>query len=165
MAGAGGFMVRDARPQDLEAIVGFNLKLAAETERKQLDRAVLLRGVNAALLEPDRLRYWVAEREGTGELVGQAAITREWSAWRNGWIWWVQSVYVAPEARGQGVFRSLHAHIRAQARSAPDVVGLRLYVEHENERAQRTYQSLGMTPGGYHVYEDFWTDRVMPARG
>lgn len=148
--------VRDARLDDLAAIVEFNARLAAETEDKVLDRATLESGVRAGLTAPERLRYWVVELVETGQVLGQAAITREWSDWRNGWIWWLQSVYVTPEARGQGVFRRLHAAIRAEARAEADVVGLRLYVEHSNDRAQNTYRSLGLAPGGYHVFEEIW---------
>lgn len=147
-------LIRDARAEDLETIVAFNAQLALETERKVLDPSVLARGVAAALAEPDRLRYWVAELGGRA--VGQAAVTREWSDWRDGWIWWFQSVYVLPNCRGLGVFRSLHGHVRTEALSCRDVVGLRLYVEAENSRAQQTYRALGMKPGGYHVYEDLW---------
>jgi GNAT superfamily N-acetyltransferase len=146
--------VRDARPADREAIVEFNARLAAETERKTLDRAVLARGVEVALGDPDRLRYWVAEAGGA--IVGQAAVTREWSDWRNGWVWWLQSVYVAADWRGRGVLRSVVARIRADARAAGDVIGLRLYVEQDNAAAQRVYRALGLAPGGYHVYEELW---------
>ena len=120
--------------------------------------------MDAALADPDRrLRYWVAEPDPGGRVVGQAAISREWSDWRDGWLWWFQSVYVHPEARGQGVFRALHGHVRALALASPDVIGLRLYVEDANERAQRVYQALGMRPGGYHVYEEIWIGGRPPA--
>ena len=91
-------------------------------------------GVRTALDDPGRLRYWVAERDG--RVVAQTAITREWSDWRNGWIWWLQSVFVAVEHRGQGIFRALFSHIRREAFEARDVVGLRLDVERENEAAR-----------------------------
>jgi len=149
--------VRDARPGDLDRIVGFNLALAAETEGKSLDPAAVRRGVAAALADPGRLRYWVAEDDG--HLSGQAAITREWTDWRDGWIWWFQSVYVRPDARRRGVFRALHAHVRARAHAAGDVIGLRLYVEQENARAHATYRGLGMIPGGYLVFEELWDGR------
>lgn len=165
MATQGTLVVRDASPSDWAAVVEFNLRLADETERKQLDREVLTRGVTIALDQPDRLRYWVAEDSQTGALIGQAAITREWSDWRNGWLWWFQSVYVAAEARGRGVFRALHDHIRSEALRAPDVIGLRLYVEEANGDAQATYQRLGMKPGGYHVYEELWPERFTASRG
>lgn len=151
--------VRPARVGDRDVIVEFNLRLALETEAKVLDRRVLTAGVDHALAEPDRLRYWVAEPTGGGAIIGQAAITREWSDWRNGWLWWFQSVYVRAEHRGRGVFRALYGQIRDEARAAGDVIGLRLYVENENHRAQETYRALGMSAGGYHVYEELWTDR------
>ncbi len=148
--------IRNATPADRAVIVEFNRRLALETEGKVLDPAILESGVGCALADPDRLRYWVAEVGAPAHVVGQAAVTREWSDWRMGWIWWFQSVYVARDFRGQGIFRALHAHIRDQARSLPDVIGLRLYVEDANHPAQRTYQALGMKPGGYSVYEELW---------
>ncbi len=149
--------VRDALPRDGPTIIDFNARLARETEGKALDPAVLARGVESALADPDRrLRYWVAVLEPGGPVVGQAAISREWSDWRDGWLWWIQSVYVHPEARGKGVFRALHGHVRALAHASADVIGLRLYVDDANERAQQVYQALGMRPGGYHVYEELW---------
>jgi GNAT superfamily N-acetyltransferase len=154
-----GFIIRDARSDDLSVIVEFNDRLARETEDKTLDLAVLARGVTIALEAPDRLRYWVAESlEANGEprVIGQAAITREWSDWRAGWIWWFQSVYVATDARGQGTFRALYQHVRTLARATPEVIGLRLYVEIHNQKAQAVYRSLGMRPGGYDVYEELW---------
>ena len=149
-------LIRDARAEDLDVIVSFNEALARETEGKTLDRGALARGVAAALKDPTRLRYWVAEDPTSRAVVGQAAVTREWSDWRNGWLWWFQSVYVHRDARGRGVFRSLHNSIRSAALSSPDVVGLRLYVEHENASARRTYESLGLAPGGYDVYEEIF---------
>jgi GNAT superfamily N-acetyltransferase len=88
--------------------------------------------------------------------VGQAAVTREWSDWRDGWVWWLQSVYVADTHRGRGVFRAIFEQIRREAQEDPDVIGLRLYVENANHAAMRTYESLGMKPGGYSVYEQHW---------
>ena len=158
--------IREARPEDLHVIVDFNARLAWETEDKRLDPDVLAKGVASALADPDRLRYWLAQAvDGEGDsqasrVVGQAAVTREWSDWRNGWIWWFQSVYVHLDFRGAGIFRALHAEIRSIARATPDVIGLRLYVEIHNDRAQRVYQSLGMKPGGYDVYEDLWLSLI-----
>jgi len=149
------FSIRDARPADLDVIIDYNARLALETEDKRLDPDVLRRGVTIALDDPDRLRYWVAQ-DGKGTVIGQAAITREWSDWRAGWIWWFQSVYVHPDFRGQGTFRALYSQVRAIAQATPDVIGLRLYVENHNDRAQNVYRSLGMKPGGYDVYEEFW---------
>lgn len=152
-----GVLIRDARLDDAATIVRFNLDLAWETERKRLDEVVIARGVEAALADPARLRYWIAEVDG--RIAGQAAITREWSDWRNGWIWWFQSVYVDHAWRRLGVFKELHGRIRAIAAREPEVVGLRLYVEEDNARAKKTYESLGMRHGGYAVYEELWIDR------
>ena len=164
MADSWDGLVRDARPGDHSPVVDMNFRLADETEGTRLDRAVLARGVALALADPDRLRYWVVESSEKGDVIGQAAITREWSDWRNGWVWWLQSVYVEPASRGQGVFRALYTHIRAQAWQASDVIGLRLYVEQDNQSAQATYQRLGMKPGGYHVYEELWPERFTTPR-
>lgn len=154
-----GFSIREARPDDATAVAGFNSALASETEGKSLDPNILRRGVEAALADPERLRYWVAVDDKTGVVIGQSAVTREWSDWRNGWCWWFQSVFVDSEHRQRGVFRALYLAIRDAARSSPDVIGLRLYVEAENHRAKRTYQALGMVPGGYEVFEELWPDR------
>ena len=155
--------IRDAGTNDLSTIVAFNMALAVETEGKQLDTRTVEGGVSAALLEPDRLRYWVAE--SVGRVVGQAAVTREWSDWRNGWIWWLQSVYVPAGNRGQGVFRLLFEHIKQEAHQRGNVIGLRLYVETENERARQVYETLGMQPGGYLVFEEIWGGGITPAPG
>ena len=148
--------VRPAHPSDLETIVEFNRRLALETEGKVLDLDILSLGVSRALAEPDRLRYWVAELDQPQGIVGQAAITREWSDWRNCWNWWLQSVYVAQPFRGQGIFRALYQFISNEAHADVEVSGLRLYVENSNQAAQNTYQSLGMKPAGYSVYEVHW---------
>ncbi len=149
-------VIRRATVADIPAIVEFNRLLALETESKRLDTETLQSGVEVAVRDPDRLRYWVAEVEGSYGAAGQAAVSREWSDWRNGWIWWFQSVYVAADHRRRGVFRALYHEVRREARSLPDVIGLRLYVENANAAAHQTYQALGMKPGGYSVYEDLW---------
>jgi ribosomal protein S18 acetylase RimI-like enzyme len=148
--------IRPAQPSDLAVIVEFNRRLALETEGKVLDPVILNQGVSRALAEPDRLRYWVAEIDQPPRVVGQAAITREWSDWRNCWNWWLQSVYVAEPFRGQGIFRALYQQISDKARADNEVSGLRLYVEDSNQAAQNTYQALGMKPAGYSVYEVHW---------
>jgi GNAT superfamily N-acetyltransferase len=156
-AGAGHRVtVRFADPNDLEPIVSFNLRLALETESKQLDQAKLYEGVAKALAEPERLRYWVAEESNS--VVGALAISTEWSDWRNGWIWWLQSVYVVPESRGRGVFHALVREVRAEASRRGDIIGLRLYVERQNHAAQAVYRAIGLEPGGYEVMEQFWSD-------
>jgi GNAT superfamily N-acetyltransferase len=143
--------VRRATPADAAAVVEFNRLLALETEGKKLDLAVLAPGVAAALADPGRALYFVAEVGGA--VVGQTMVTFEWSDWRNGWIWWFQSVYVRAEFRRHGVFRALFEHVRATAGQTPQVVGLRLYVEQDNHTAQQTYARLGLERTGYLVLE------------
>jgi ribosomal protein S18 acetylase RimI-like enzyme len=153
-------LVRRALPEDWPVIVAFNCRLAEESEDKQLDRAWIEPGVKAVLADPRKGRYFVAicddetaAEEPGGRIVGQLMHTFEWSDWRNGEIWWLQSVYVVPEFRRQGVFRALFDHLHSEAAADPGVVGLRLYVEEHNRRAQATYETLGLRNGGYFVME------------
>ena len=136
--------------------MAFNTAIAWETEDKRLDPAVLTAGVRAVLSDSARGFYTVVERDG--EVVGQIMVTFEWSDWRNGEIWWLQSVYVLPEFRRQGVFRSLIQHLQAEAAASPNVVGLRLYVEEHNTTAQATYDRLGLKLAGYVVMEALKTN-------
>ena len=133
--------IRSAQPSDAPAIVEFNRRLALETEDKVLDPGVLSAGVAAVLGDSTRGLYFVAERDG--DVVGQLMITYEWSDWRNGWIWWLQSVYVRADQRSRGIFRSLFEHAVEQARAAGQVVSVRLYVEKDNRSAQAIYKNLG----------------------
>lgn len=150
--------IRPARPDDWPVLVDFNSRLAEESEGKVLDRAHLVPGVQALLADPAKGRYFVAEQ--AGQIIGQLMHTREWSDWRNGDIWWLQSVYVHPDHRRQGVFRALFEHLQSEARNNPQVVGLRLYVEQDNTRAHATYANLGFNPGGYFVLEQ-WHRRAV----
>jgi GNAT superfamily N-acetyltransferase len=143
--------VRQALPEDWEVVVDFNCRLAAESEGKQLDPRRIVAGVQSLLADSTKGRYFVACRDG--RVVGQLMHTWEWSDWRNGQIWWLQSVYVLPEFRRRGVFRRLFEHLAQQAAADPDVVGLRLYVEEGNRTAQQTYRQLGLEPAGYLVME------------
>src|SRR5262245_58274830 len=144
-------LVRRATPADADVIAHFNRCMARETEHRELEPTMLAAGVAALLADPAKGFYLVAE---TGSIVvGQLMITTEWSDWRNGWFWWVQSVYVHEDARRHGVFRTLFQEVIRLANAAGNVVGIRLYVERDNRRAQQTYQSLGMTQTGYQLYE------------
>jgi ribosomal protein S18 acetylase RimI-like enzyme len=136
---------------DHAVIVEYNHAMALETEHKRLDFDVLSAGVAAVFDDPSKGFYLVAER--AGEVVGQLMVTTEWSDWRNGWFWWIQSVYVHPRARRQGVFRALFREVERVAKTRMNVIGLRLYVEKENVAAQGTYRSLGMDDAGYLVFE------------
>ncbi len=146
--------VRAAQMEDLPTIIEFNRRLALETEAITLSVEILTQGVRAALLDPAKARYFVAEVDG--QVVGQLMHTREWSDWRNGDLWWLQSVYVREDFRRAGVFRRLVEHLRTEAQAAPNVVGLRLYVEEHNDRAAATYDRLGLPAAGYVVREQIW---------
>lgn len=143
--------IRDASPEDAGIIAGYNSDMAEETEGKVLDPGLIGPGVAAILADASRGRYWVAVVDG--RVVGQLMVTYEWSDWRNGNIWWIQSVYVHPESRRHGIFRALYRHVEALASATPDVIGLRLYVETGNTRAQKTYEALGMVKPNYLVME------------
>jgi GNAT superfamily N-acetyltransferase len=147
--------IRQGQMNDAPTIVEFNRRLAMETEDKVLDPAVLLAGVTAALEDPSRKGpYYLAVDGAT--ILGQLQITFEWSDWRNGWFWWIQSVYVVAEARKKGVFRSLYEHVAAFSRRDPEVIGLRLYVERDNHAAQKTYEQLGLDRTAYLLLEKLW---------
>ena len=144
--------IRDAEPSDQEFLAHGNEAMALETEHKRLDPATIRRGVASALANPAHGRYFIAE-DDAGDAVGQLMITYEWSDWRDGQFWWIQSVYVLPHARRGGVFRALYDHVDTLSRSTPGVIGLRLYVETGNSRAKKTYEALGMHSGHYSFYE------------
>ncbi|HYM09921.1 MAG TPA: GNAT family N-acetyltransferase [Bryobacterales bacterium] len=144
-------VIRAASPSDAGIIAGYNAALAVETEHIELDRDRLLAGVRAVLADSSKGFYTVAE--DAGQVVGQMLITFEWSDWRNGVFWWVQSVYVHRDYRGRGVFKQIYRHVEAKAKAGGGVCGLRLYVEKQNAAAKQTYQRLGMVKTPYDVYE------------
>ena len=154
------YRIRPAEASDATLLARWAQAMALETEHKQLDGATVAAGVAAGLEDPMKARYFVAMqdaplagRETIGSAVGTLMLTREWSDWRNGDWWWIQSVYVAPEHRRQGVFAALYRHVEQLARATPGVIGLRLYVERDNVRAQATYAALGMVDAGYRIFE------------
>ena len=143
--------IRDARPQDMALMVRWQMAMALETEDKPLDEAVLARGIQRAFDDAQKGRYFIAEIDGRP--AGTLMLTWEWSDWRDGWWWWIQSVFVDEAFRRRGVYRALYAHVLELARADPEVRGIRLYVEHENANARRTYEFLGMKDAGYAMYE------------
>ena len=145
--------VRAATAADVPAIVEYNCRLARETEAKELDPAVVAAGAAAAIADPDRKGPYYLACDGD-DVVGQMQVTYEWSDWRNGWWWWVQSVYVRADYRCRGVFRTLYEHVRRRAREAGDVIGIRLYVERENRVAQATYRRLGMATIPFEMMQE-----------
>ncbi len=142
--------IRKAAESDVPVIVDYNLGLAQETEELELDRATVRAGVEAMFRDGDKGRYYVAELDG--KVVGQVMITYEWSDWRNGNIWWLQSVYVHPAYRRRGVFAGLFAHVQRLC-SAEGGSALRLYMHADNARARACYGRLGMAETKYQVFE------------
>ncbi|MGB8490895.1 MAG: GNAT family N-acetyltransferase [Bacteroidales bacterium] len=143
-------IIRKALQSDAPYIIDFQLRMALETENLKLVPEIVTEGVNAIFSDPSRGQYYVAGAEG--RVVASLLITYEWSDWRNRNVWWIQSVFVIPEYRRQGIFRKMYEFIRDQAEKH-DVAGLRLYVETGNTRARKTYEALGMSSEHYSFYE------------
>lgn len=149
--------IRKASPADAVVLIDFNTEMARETEGKQLDQDIITAGVHK-LLQNETLGFYVVA-ETDGEIAGSLMITTEWSDWRNGDFWWIQSVYVKPEYRRRGIYRSLYNFIKQSADNAPDVCGFRLYVERDNSAARKTYESLGMHETSYRLFEEIRADK------
>lgn len=145
--------VRKANQKDADSIVKMNKELALESENLLLEDAIISQGVLRCLVDSSKGSYFLAEFQG--KIAGQLMITFEWSDWRNGWIWWIQSVYVNSEFRRMGVFKTLLQHLENLAKIEKDVVALRLYVEFNNTRAKEVYQKVGMHYAGYEVFQKY----------
>ena len=143
--------IRDATLPDAATIADFNSRMAKETEGRALNPDIIRPGVSAILSDETKGRCWVAT--SGDNIVGQLMVTYEWSDWRNGTIWWIQSVYVPSEFRRKGVFTALYRHVESRSVDEPGVCGLRLYVENNNQQAQQTYEALGMVKPSYLVME------------
>jgi ribosomal protein S18 acetylase RimI-like enzyme len=147
-------IIRFGEPADIDAISQFNIAMAMETEGKELCPSVARRGVQMLFERPQYGFYVVARTDG--EPVGCLMITYEWSDWRAGVFWWIQSLYVKQTRRKEGVFRQMHRFLKAQAMERGDVCGFRLYVEKSNDIAISTYQKLGLGEVHYRVYEQLF---------
>lgn len=143
--------VRIAEPKDIGEIAELNLAMAWETEHVNLSESTLTEGIRKVFENANHGFYIVAE--SAGQVVGCLLITFEWSDWRCGLFWWIQSLYIRPLFRRRGIFRQLHEFIRTEALRRPEVCGIRLYVEQSNQVAQRAYQQIGMHPRSYRMYE------------
>ena len=143
---------RPAQEGDADTLIQFAMAMARETEQRELSAETISQGVKSLLKNPRYGFYVVAESQS--EIAGSLMVTTEWSDWRNGLFWWIQSVYVKPAYRRQGIYRSLYKYIKQRVTREGNVCGLRLYVERKNTVAQSTYQSLGMTETPYKVYEE-----------
>jgi ribosomal protein S18 acetylase RimI-like enzyme len=146
------FIIRRAVESDAESIIRFNTAMALETEQKALPEHKIRPGVTALFRKPEYGFYLVAI--SGDRVVGCLMVTYEWSDWRNGLFWWIQSVYVIPEFRRSGVYRSMYETLRELAAGTPDHCGFRLYVEKDNRTAQKTYTALGMSETRYALYEE-----------
>ncbi len=143
--------IRKGNLSDLENIVELQLRMAQETEGLQLDRNVVRKGVRGVFEEPARGTYWIAEEKG--KVMGVLLTIPEWSDWRNATVLWIHSLYVIPEARGQGVFKKLYLNLEKQVEQSTELAGLRLYVDKQNKSAQKVYEKLGMNKHHYELYE------------
>ena len=144
--------IRRASGADADFIAGANAAMALETEGKRLLPEVIGAGVRRLLADP-RLGFYLVAEAG-GERIACLMVTTEWSDWRNGQFWWIQSLFVRPDWRSLGVFRAMYAHLTEAAAGQPDVCGFRLYVERENANAQRIYLRLGMSETEYRLMEE-----------
>ena len=145
-------MIRIGEKKDADTLAKYNIAMAWETEKKKLSPPLVARGVQALLENPRYGFYVVAEINH--EVVGSLMVTYEWSDWRDASFWWIQSVYVKPEFRKQGIFRRLYEFVKNKASRETGVCGLRLYVEQDNVAAQKTYKSIGMSRIPYKLYEE-----------
>ena len=143
--------VSKAQKSDIPAIIQFNINMAMETENKKLDKQTVTRGVNKVFSSPS-LGYYIIVKDSSG-ILGCLMITYEWSDWRNGLFWWIQSVYVKKEYRRKGVFRKMYNFIHEKAISDTTCTGIRLYVENNNSVAQNVYNNLGMVETHYKLFE------------
>ncbi len=145
--------IRIATADDIKIITDFQVTMALESENMVLDREVVLRGVTAVMSDEAHYKgvYYLAEKEG--EVIGCLMITKEWSDWRAGWVWWIQSLYVLPQHRRHGVFRTMYDFLKKTIYNSDDVRGIRLYVDKRNVRAQKAYESIGMNGEHYTTYE------------
>jgi GNAT superfamily N-acetyltransferase len=149
-------LIRLAEIRDALAITEFNRAMALETEQKELIPEVISKGVDKLLNNPDLGFYVVAERNN--EVVGSLMVTPEWSDWRNGLFWWIQSVYIKPNERRKGIYTKLYNFIRDSANDNPSICGFRLYVEKTNILARNTYEVLSMIETDYRIYEELKPD-------
>lgn len=136
---------------DIETIAQFQINMAMESEGYKLNQEQIVRGVSAVMSDANKGTYHVARVDGIA--VGSLLLTREWSDWNNCWYWWVQSVYVMPQYREQGIYRTMYSHVKGMAQSE-NVSQVRLYVDKSNYSAQRVYQKLGMQECHYLMYEE-----------
>jgi GNAT superfamily N-acetyltransferase len=143
--------IRKAQYSDCNSLVRFQEEMAWDTERYKLDHEIVSKGVEAVLNNEALGTYYVAISEE--KVVGALLITYEWSDWRNGLVLWIQSVYVDSLHRKQGVYRSLHNHVKNLVVTDESLKGIRLYVDESNKEAREVYTRMGMNGEHYRVFE------------
>jgi len=143
--------IRLAKIDDSHTIAGFQLKMAIETENLKLDNETVQKGVKAVFEKPELGQYFIADTDG--KIIASMLTTFEWSDWRNAQVWWLQSVYVLPEFRQQGIFKKMYEFVKILADMNENVGGIRLYVDKTNVRAQEVYKAVGMNGEHYQVFE------------
>jgi ribosomal protein S18 acetylase RimI-like enzyme len=143
--------IKPAQFSDAYLLAQWAQAMAMETESKVLDETTVIAGMQAGISDPAKARYFIAYIDGNA--AGTLMLTTEWSDWRNGYWWWIQSVYVAPKHRRKGVYRAMYDHVYSMAEQNAGVCGIRLYVEYENTVALKTYEQLGMKDARYRVME------------
>jgi len=143
--------VRKATLNDIDSIVDFQLKMAAETEGIELDKPTVIKGITAVVTDYSKGQYYVTEIDKS--IVASLLTTYEWSDWRNGTILWIESVYVNNEYRRKGVYRNMYSHIKQLVLENEKLNGIRLYADKSNHAAHKTYQKLGMSPDHYVTFE------------
>ena len=144
--------IRTASLEDAQLFSSHNCAMALETEDKILDPVASLAGVEGLFERPQFGFYLVAEVDSVP--AATLMVTYEWSDWRNGLFWWIQSVYVKAEYRRQGIYRAMYQQLQAMAEaSSVPVCGFRLYAETENSKAQATYKDCGMKLCDYVMFE------------
>jgi len=143
--------IRKGKLSDSERIVELQVQMARETEGLELDKTVVSRGVRGVFEEPARGTYWIAEEEDN--ILGVLLAIPEWSDWRNATVLWIYSLYIIPDARGQGIFKKLYLNLKKQVEQLPELTGIRLYVDKRNKSAQEVYEKLGMSKEHYDLYE------------
>jgi len=144
-------LIRKAIEEDLPTIVDFQMAMALETENLKLEESIVKKGVSAAFHDSAKGQYFVTEIDN--EIAASLMITFEWSDWRNGMVYWIQSVYVEKKFRRMGIYSKMYTHIQEIVKNDENIRGIRLYVDKTNTRAQMTYKKTGMNGEHYQLFE------------
>ena len=144
--------IREGSISDTPTIAKFQTQMALETESKILKESTIRQGVESVLKCPNKGFYIIAETDS--QIIGSLLVTFEWSDWRNGWFFWIQSVFVDAKYRRQGVYRVMHSEVIRRTKESGNCCGIRLYVEKDNRNAQKVYKTLGMHETDYYLYEE-----------